>query len=202
MKNIFQTLFKIVLCVLLPNMVTGCALWPISEPAPSPSVVSSSSPPREYDAEAVRLFAQARALWRPDDICTDPEQAVLLLDGALKKAPEYAEAFLWRGRALDLLGYRDEAFDDLTRAIRLTPSAKAYAFRSLCLFKQGNLQGARKDIDQALLMDPSWHRAWNIRGAISYREGDKEAACKDFEQGCETGDCSGLNAARKEQVCR
>lgn len=201
MKNIFHPLSKALLHILFMNILSGCALWPFSESAPS-AVVSPPVSSRKYDAEAVQLFAQARAFWRPDDICTNPDQAVLLLDEALKKDPEYAEAFLWRGRALDLLGYRDEAFEDLTRAIRLSPSAMAYAFRSLCLFKQGNMQGARKDIDQALLMDPSWHRAWNIRGAIFYQEGDKDAACKDFEQGCETGDCSGLNAARKEQMCR
>lgn len=177
----------------------GCS-FPDPKPAP-PGDPDPTGATGRYRAEAEFLFGKARVLWKQNGICSDPGQAVVYLDRALEIEPDYSEALLRRGMALSDLGYQDDAFDDLTRAIRLDPTAAAYTARGLALLRSGNNTGARHDLDAALLLDEKLAYAWNLRGAISYEEGNTEAACKDFVRGCSAGDCTGLEAARRESVC-
>lgn len=178
----------------------GCSLF-IPEKAPAkpenPTGVSG-----KYDPQAEQLFAKARILWKEGETCSDPEQAIDYLDEALKREPDYAQALIRRGLALSQLGYAEDAFDDLTRAIRLEPSAEAYLSRGLCLFRQGNTAGARADLEEALRRDEGSYRAWTILGAVALKEGKDAEACGAFENACSAGDCAGLEAARRENICR
>ena len=111
-------------------------------------------------------------------------------------------ALIRRGLALSQLGYADDAFDDLTKAIRLEPSAEAYLSRGICLLQQGNTAGARKDLEEALRRDDRSYRVWNILGAVSLKEGKEQEACEAFEKACSSGDCAGIEAARREKICK
>ena len=135
-------------------------------------------------------------------MCSDPVQAVEYLDEAIRREPDYAEAYLRRGMALSEQGYADEAFEDLTHAIRLDPTPDAYAYRGLALLRQGNMKGARQDFDEAIRLAPESYRAWNFRGASWLQEGNDAAACEDFEEGCRQGDCSFLEKARDGKICQ
>ncbi len=190
MKNII-----IISCLLFG----GCSIFdPKSAPPEIPDPTGATG---RYKAEAEFLFGKARVLWKQEGICSDPGQAVDYLDRALEIEPDYAEALLRRGMALSQLGYQDDAFDDLTRSIRLAPTAAAYAARGLVLFRSGNNGGARHDLDAALRLDKKLAAAWNLRGALFYEEGNMDAACGDFARACSAGDCTGLEAARRESVC-
>ncbi len=151
--------------------------------------------------EAEAAFGRARVLWNQQDVCSDPALALELLDKAIRLEPAYAEAYLWRGLARSDLRDWEGAFDDLSRAIRMRPTAEAYAFRGLVSMRGGNYLGARKDLDKSLDLDKRQHRAWNFRGTLNRLEGRWQAACDDFAEGCDYGDCIGLETARELGEC-
>lgn len=151
--------------------------------------------------EAEAAFARAHVLWDKNDICSDPAQAEELLTKALSIEPEYAQAYLRRGLARGQLRDWDGAFDDLTKAIRLHPTAEAYAFRGLVSMRGGNYLGARRDMDRSLELNKRQHRAWNFRGALNRLEGHFDAACSDFNEGCDYGDCVGIESAIQRGEC-
>ncbi len=155
----------------------------------------------KHNPEAEAAFTLAHVLWRNSDICSDPEQAIMLLNKAIRLEPDYADAYLRRGLAKSDRRDWEGAFDDLTRAIRLKPTAEAYAFRGLVSMRGGNALGARKDYDRSLDIDKRQHRAWNFRAALNLLEGQREAACRDFNKGCDNGDCVGLESAVKFGEC-
>ncbi len=185
---------------LCSALLAGCGLLtPEPEPARPANPTGASG---RHDAEAEQLFGKARVLWGRDGICSNPEQAVAYLDSALEIEPTYAEALARRGQALSDLGYHDDAFDDLTRAIRLDPTAEAYAARGRVLFRAGNIAGAQRDAEEAVRRNERLAAAWSLHGAVAYENGDIKAACADFARACEAGDCAGLEAARREALCR
>ena len=155
----------------------------------------------KISSEAETLYARARVLWDKDDVCSDPSQALELLDRVIQIEPAYAPAYLRRGLAKSDLRNWDGAFDDVTKAIRLDPTAEAYAFRGLVSMRGGNFIGARKDLDRSLDMQKRQYRAWNFRGGLHRMEGNLPAACKDFEEACDYGNCMGLEMAKKAGEC-
>ena len=177
----------------------GCSLLEPEKMPPKPANPTGVS--GKHDPQAEQLFAKAHVLWK-GETCTDPEKALEYLDEALKIEPDYPQALIRRGRALSQLGYADDAFDDLTKAIRLEPSAEAYLSRGICLLQQGNTAGARKDLEEALRRDDRSYRVWNILGAVSLKEGKEQEACDAFEKACSSGDCAGIEAARREKICK
>ncbi len=160
--------------------------------------------------EAETLFSRARVLWRGSqasssttaEVCSDPEEAVVLLDKAIALEPSYAEAFVRRGLAKSELGMREEAFADATTGIRLHPAPEFYAYRGLISMRARAFSAARKDLDYSLQLAPSQYLAWNLLGALGLMEGDPAAACRAFDKGCSAGDCSRFDVARKEGVCK
>ena len=156
----------------------------------------------KINSEAETAYARARVLWKDGEICTDPKLAIELLTKAIALEPQYAEAYMRRGLAKSDMRDWDGAFDDLSRSIRIKPTAEAYAYRGLISMRGGNSIGARKDFSRSLELNSSQHRAWNFRGALNLLEGDKPAACKDFDKGCSNGDCIGYESAVKSGDCK
>ena len=148
------------------------------------------------------LFAKAHVLWKGTEACSDPAKALEYLNEALRIEPDFTEARLWRGLALSQLQHWDDAIDDLTAAVRASPTPQAYAWRGLGFFRTGNYLGARRDLDRSISLNASQHRAWNFRGALNMAEGKIEAACADFSRGCSNGDCTGLDNTRTATLCR
>ena len=154
-----------------------------------------------FPAEAEVAFARAHVLWE-NDVCSDPEEAITLLNTVLELAPEHAAAWKYRGLAHSDLQRFDVALADLTKGVRLQPDAEMYAYRGLVFMRMGNLLGARADLDRALELDDNSHRAYNFRAAVNLLDERYSAACADWEDGCANGDCTGLENARKRELCQ
>ena len=157
--------------------------------------------PGKYSEEAELLFAKAHVLWKGDS-CAEPQEAVQMLSGVIAKEPNFAAAWAYRGLAYSELGKREEAFEDLTKAIRLDPKAEYYADRGLVSLRAGVFSAARRDLDYSLKKDQKQHRAWNILGEAALREGNAEQACTYYAKGCSNGNCEPLRRARKEGQCK
>jgi tetratricopeptide (TPR) repeat protein len=192
-------------CLCLLSALAGCAQN--TEPAPpKPNPLGLSG---KVSAEAETAYSQARVLWRASpaasssgaEVCSDPALAIALLDKAISLEPEYAQAYLRRGLAKSDLGDFTSAFDDATMAVRLRPLPEHYAYRALISMKAGHRAGARRDLDYALEKDSSRHLAWTFLGALDLLEGRLKEACADFERACSAGDCSRLEASRREGLC-
>lgn len=195
------------LCLALAFALSGCGLFSSSETTPpveeEKPPLTGQVEPSTPSQEAETLYAKAHVLWKKGgDVCSDPAMAVHLLDQAIAIKPDYADAYMRRGLAYSEMGRDEEAFADLTQAIRLDPKADRYAYRGLGLIRQKNLGGARRDLDQSIKMNADQYRAWNFRGVVNVMEENDEQACSDFKTGCKNGDCTGFNAAKKQGICR
>ena len=187
-------ILSIAIAVFLCGILAGCG----AKEAPRHNPMGLAG---KYAPEAEAAFTKAHVLWDKRDVCSDPRHALELLNTAVSLEPSYAEAYLWRGLAKGELRDWDGAFDDLSRAVRLKPTAEAFAFRGLMSMRGGNLMGARKDLDRSLAISKKQHRAWNFRGALNFMEGRIDAACADFAKGCDYGDCTGLESVTATGEC-
>lgn len=159
--------------------------------------------------DAEMAFGKARVLWRraptsatKAEVCTDPEKAVELLNQSIELEPSYADAYVYRGLAKSDLGMREEAFDDLTQAILLAPKPSTYAYRALVSIRGASPKAAKRDLDYSLELQPGQFLAHNYMGVLALSLGEQAAACDSFDKGCSNGDCSFIEAARKEGLCR
>ena len=188
-----RILSRVCLAVLL---LAGCA-----GKEPVPSLPDAKGLPGKRAEEVELLFAKAHVLWKGDS-CADPQGAVRMLNELIAKDPDFAAAWAYRGLAYSELGKREEAFEDLTKAIRLDPRAEYYADRGLASLRGGLLSAARRDLDYSLKKDQKQHRAWNILGEAAQREGNTVQACEYYNKGCSNGNCEPVQRARKEGWCK
>lgn len=206
--------FRFVLYFAVACNLCGCAVFGSSgddaaRPATPPQAKSlRPESGGRYKAEAEQEFDRARVLWRQQhfglgnaELCSDPQKAVTLLDKVIELEPSYAEAFVRRGLAQSELGRREEAFDDLSAAIRLEPKPEYYAYRALVSMRGGSAKAAVRDIDYSLQKQPKQSRAHNFRGVLALSGDDRAGACAAFAKGCANGDCSFWETAKKEKIC-
>jgi len=183
------------LCLVVV-LLAACSAKESPPPAPD-----ARGLPGKHHEEAELLFAKAHVLWKGDN-CTEPQQAVQMLSEVIAKEPNFAAAWAYRGLAYSELGKREEAFEDLTKAIRLDPRAEYYADRGLVSLRAGVLSAARRDLEYSVKKEQKQYRAWNILGETALREGSAEQACTYFARGCSNGNCEPLQRARKERQCK
>ena len=169
------------------------------ENPPSPPDPRGLSGKRSEEAEL--LFAKAHVFWK-GDICAEPQEAVKILNEVIARDPDFPAAWAYRGLAYSEMGKRDEAFEDLTKAIRLDPRAEYYAYRGLASLRGGVLSAARQDLNYSLQKDPKQYRAWNILGETALRAGDAARACEYYSKGCSNGNCDPLQRAREDGRCK
>lgn len=147
-------------------------------------------------------LAAARALWKGAQ-CSDPHKADSQLTAVLgdpAQAGVAAEALALRGLARSQLGMKEEAFEDLTAAVRQHPVARNYAWRALALWRAGNTRGAHTDAQYALRKDKTQPVAHMVLGMAALKEGGA-AGCTELRTACEGGECSGLEEAQKAGQC-
>lgn len=192
-----------------------CLLFAACAGKDGPEAPQPAAPERDFSGysgkvapEAEKAYAEARVLWRREaatlsaaERCSDPEQALTLLDKALALEPGYAEALARRGLAKSELGDGEGAFDDLTAAVRLAPTPENYAFRALASLRGGREKAAARDLEYSLKLNSSQYLARNYLGLLELTQGKTMQACSSFKEGCSNGDCSFLEMARKEKVC-
>ncbi len=193
--------------LLLACMLSGCRMSLVKESHEPPDLTGFS---KEIQPRAQILYAEAYLLWQnresanpaSTEICSQPAAAVDLLDRVIALEPQYAPAYTRRGLALSELGAFEEAFDDASTGIRLSPTPEAYAYRGLISLRARQFQAARKDLEYSLELQSSQYPAWNLLGVTALAEGNTGKACKSFEKACSYGDCSRLEQARAENICR
>ncbi len=190
-----MTRFAVLLCFVL--FCSGCATTEevkLHDPMGFSGKVSQ---------EAEKHFAMARILWRQNaSQCSDVDKALEHLDKAIEAQDDYAEAYFWRAKALRQAGYGEDAFDDLTKSIRLNPQAESYAMRGAVSVGLGNLLGARKDIDYALSMKRGLPLAIEARGLLQQASGNQRAACTDLADACDDGLCFEFEKAQAKGLCK
>lgn len=190
-------------------LCSGCGLlWEpeVDVGAPLPAVSETSA--AAVAPEARQAYEQALALWREGgssvlaaERCSDPVEALELLDAAIAREPSFAAAYIRRGLAKSELGQGEEAFEDLTHAIRLEPGAESYAYRGLVSIRAKQARAARRDLEYSLSLNPDQSRAYNYLGVLELSNNNAAQACVRFDQGCAHGDCSFKEAARQEKIC-
>jgi tetratricopeptide (TPR) repeat protein len=139
-------------------------------PAPSPGAIKSVQKNHLEEAE------EALRDNRIDD-------AVAALDAALADDPDNAAAHFARGRLHLQKNEFEKALPDLNAAIRLKPSADAYAYRGYVFQKEKQPQpdDALADFNQALRLDPQNYLALFLRGLALGDSGKLKAALSDLD---------------------
>lgn len=130
-------------------------------------------------------------------------QALDCYSRAVQK-PDFAFAHLGYGVALAVAGSA-EAEAELTRAIELDPgvAASAHAWRALALLQLGEDPRARTAADTSLELgggDDDRSIALQVRGTLSYQEGDLRGALADFTTATELQPTNGLTHLLRAQV--
>lgn len=181
-----------------------------SAPGVSAGDVRSSLLPL-LSPEGERRLMEAKSLWIEDD-CVDPERSALLLDVVLEETPDYADALIWRGKALTAQNYLEDAFDDLTKAVQLLSGvksaeaarqrARAYAARALVALRMQREQGAERDLASALEADPAEPTIYLYRGALEFLRGKNAEGCAALRQACGLGMCGARKRAESDGICR
>ncbi len=124
-----------------------------------------------YDA-GVRLLKIARY-----------NQAILSFDRAVALRPDFADAYMQRGRAFEGDGKTDRAIRDFTKVIELRPSDPlALLRRGAAYLELKDFQSAIADSERAIQIDPKLAAAFNLRGMARRTMGDPRKALDDFNR--------------------
>ena len=109
--------------------------------------------------------------------------AIDAYDKAIRRKPDYADAYNNRGNAKDNLGRHEEAIADYDEAIRLKPDyAMAYNNRGNAKDNLGCHEEAVADHDEAIRLKPDYADAYNNRGVAKKNLGRHEEALADYDE--------------------
>ena len=110
----------------------------------------------------------------------DRDQAMEVAELAVKRHPDYYNAWDFRGARNLAKGNYDEAFADYSHAIKLKKNdAKPFTNRGIALSKQGKVDKAIADFDRAIELDPKYGAAYSRRGSCLNQMGKKQEALED-----------------------
>ncbi len=113
----------------------------------------------------------------------DVKAALADLEEALKTAPDYIEARLMRGVALQLSGDYDGAIQELDVALAKRPRmALGWVSRGLAHARKGDLDAALKDLDRAIKVDPAMVEAYMNRAVVRHALGQLDGAIEDLDK--------------------
>ncbi len=111
------------------------------------------------------------------------DKAISLYTKALKESPNHIDIISDRGVAYLNMNKEKECFEDLDRAITLQPDyGYRYACRAFAKKNFGDLEGAIKDYENAVELDPSDEIGHNNLGLLLEQKGYQDEAEKRFEQ--------------------
>jgi tetratricopeptide (TPR) repeat protein len=113
-------------------------------------------------------------------------QAALAFDRAVGLKPDFADAYLMRGKAHASESRLDQAIDDFTRAIRFRPNdPRAWVARGGAWLELKKFTAAIGDADAAVNLDAQLAAAYNLRGLAVRAMGDARRALEDFNRAVE-----------------
>jgi tetratricopeptide (TPR) repeat protein len=100
--------------------------------------------------------------------------------------PNSARDYYKKGLSLQAKGNYQQAIDNYTQALQLTPDSttalSTYLNRGYAYLNLGNWQGAIDDYNRALQLDPNDARAYSERGDARRELGDIQGAIADYTQ--------------------
>jgi len=137
----------------------------------------STDPLRAQDSfdAAQRLFAAARY-----------NQAAVACDRAIGLKPDFAEAYLLRGKAHVAQYDLESGIPDFSKAVELRPGEpQALLERAHAYIDEKNYTAAVADLNAALSKDPKLARGYNLRGMALRALGQPEKAVADFARAAE-----------------
>ncbi len=120
------------------------------------------------------------------DLYNKQPEALADLEQAIRLKPNFAKAYLFRGRVKAHLGDLTDALRDFEKAEDLgerssrLQSERAWAFLKLKLYDKAIVSA-----DKAVEGDPKSGRAYNVRGMIREAMGDQTAALREFANAIE-----------------
>jgi tetratricopeptide (TPR) repeat protein len=127
--------------------------------------------------EAQQAFAAAQRLF---DVARY-EQVIVSCDRAIALKPDFAEAYLLRGKARVAHYDADLAAADFSKAIELRPrDPQVLLERASAYVDQKNYRAAIADATGALAIDSHLARAYNLRATALRATGDAQKAVADF----------------------
>lgn len=114
----------------------------------------------------------------PPELIVTIESSIEDLSEAIRLAPNFADAYYYRGHASG-----DEADEDFTQAIRFNPQfASAYYYRG-CLRTGENKEGAIEDFNQAIQHNQDFALLAHYRRGLLYSElGEEKKAIDDYRE--------------------
>ena len=112
-------------------------------------------------ADAAAHVARGRELAEKEQY----DQAIEEYTAAIALQPDFAEAYLLRGKANDILGHQlVDSVADFTKAIELRPNwAEAYCQRGASWLRLGWVINASPDLTQAINLKPDYAEAYRLR---------------------------------------
>ena len=153
---------------------------------------------------AQEWYEKALSLGKNGDLlhCQDPKRALLYIDIAIEKDPNFARAYSGKGLVLINLKEYDQALINFNKAIEIDPaSSNFFSNRSVAYFSLKKIDYAIKDCDTAIKLDPNNKSAYHNRGVIYFQMGMKVFACKEFEKECELGNCQPYENVKDKGLC-
>ena len=113
------------------------------------------------------------------------QRAIADLSEAIALEPDLADAYLNRALAQEGLGRFQEAIADLTRAEELgTPQTQVYFLRAVVRAKAKDAEGARRDREAGMRLQPADEQSWVARGLARLPD-DPKGALADFNRALE-----------------
>jgi Flp pilus assembly protein TadD len=145
------------------------------------------------DLNIVRSVGQSPAALSPEvrqsvDLIQNNKlaEAIELLQGAVKKNSEDAEAWQYLGVALSRQGKIDDARRAYEKAARLRPESPApRTGLAHCFLLSGKLQEAEKEAQKALKLNPKSDEARYFLAAVRLNEGKSFDAVEEVEKAIE-----------------
>jgi tetratricopeptide (TPR) repeat protein/V8-like Glu-specific endopeptidase len=114
---------------------------------------------------------------------SEKRAALVLVNKALAKQPNYLYAYLLRGWIYTQLQDNKSAIQDFDRAISLDNKIySSYLLRSSTRAVINDLKGAASDLDRAIALKPDSTIALENRGSLRLSTGDLRGALEDFNR--------------------
>jgi tetratricopeptide (TPR) repeat protein len=123
-------------------------------------------------------FNRAMAFYRLGNF----ERAVADFDQTIRLKPDLADAYLNRGLAHEGLAHYADGIRDLSTALDLgTPRTQVYFFRAAVREKAKDREGAKRDWELGMKLQPADEQSWVSRG-LARQDKDSKGALADFDE--------------------
>jgi tetratricopeptide (TPR) repeat protein len=139
---------------------------------------------QEADKDGTMGFLAAGRLRALEHDAKAVSEAIALFDRAVTAKPDAPLPYLVRCRFKLSTNRKEDCINDADQAVQLTQQKSAEALtlrawaRRVC---STDLKGARKDLDAALAVDPTWAAALGQRALVRFEEGDPKKAEDDVK---------------------